>query len=630
MADTKDALLRILITTKAPLTSTQLADDVGVSSRTVKREMKAVADQLAANGATLVSGNAGYRIEIVDEASFTSFQKRLSAMRPPADDDVQIRQIVSMLLTNDYATQDDLADELFLSRSSIGKIMKHVRIILEKHQIVLSSRPHYGYYLIGQESAIRNFMVSWLFDGQDIYSYDDRTILGRCRNYGEFLRVATRKLIDLGHEESDPRTAGILKYLIATGCRCAHGQHVENAEDRVLYEGISTEPAKKVASIVADYFGTDITPGDIVYLSYLLGNVSANDEGDVKLEASFFEDVVDACIREVKHTYRRDFSDDEDLRRGLISHLYSTCSRMSIDAVLSLPMLAMVKAQYSEAYDYAVMCGRLLFERYGLRSNEDSLGYIAMHFAAAIERQNAKNSFRVIVVCESGYGTSELLRTRIETRFATVRVTKVISRAQLAKEDLSDVTLLISTIPLSDDIKAPHVLVSPLFGDDDVRRVADYLKYFREAQRIRGLFAPELFFPLVDVSTKEEALALICKELIAAGAMREEDKGSIYHREEISSTEINPLVAMPHCLLGEGGTSRYAIFTTTRPIDWEHDDVQLIMPMLISASGGIDRTVFPTLYRLTMDTGKVKRLVGITEFEPFMEELFANPHIEAK
>ena len=137
---------------------------------------------------------------------------------------------------------------------------------------------------------------------------------------------------------------------------------------------------------------------------------------------------------------------------------------------------------------------RILLERYGLRSNEDSLGYITMHFAAAIERQNALGRFKVVIVCESGFGTSELLRMRTTTRLSNVTVEAVLSVAQLSAYDLSDVSLVITTVPLDDGLSVPHMLVTPFFDDSDARRVADYLKYFKDTGRVKALFSSDLFF----------------------------------------------------------------------------------------------------------------------------------------
>lgn len=426
-----------------------------------------------------------------------------------------------------------------------------------------------------------------------------------------------------GHEEFDPRTQGLLRYLIVIGCRCAHGHHAEVVDAALVVDDAALGLATLISNTIANYFGTRIATTEARYLASLLGNSALPHTVDKQmLDAGFFEDVVNDCINEIKRVYGRDFSADENLRRGLVAHLYSTCSRMSIDAVLSLPMLSMVKAQYFEAYDYAVMCGHLLLERYGLRSNEDSLGYIAMHFAAAIERQHARDHFTVLLVCESGRGTSELLRTRLEMNFPSVCVSKTLSRAQLAHEDFSNVYLVVSTVPIDSKMPIPCVLVSPLFGNDDAGHVSDYLEYFRTVHNVKSLFTPELFFPRIEADSKEAALAIICERLIAAGAMDKRDEELLRQREEISSTEINTLVAMPHCIREGRARTCFAIFTTTYPVDWKYDNAQIIIPALISREAGIEREVFPTLYRLTQDTKKMKRLAKITEFESFIDELF--------
>lgn len=627
MSQRTDDLLRMLMGAHAPLTSAELADGIGVSTRTVKREVKGLSDMLALHGASLASGNAGYRLVVDDEREFDEFRTRfLSKKKHATDEGESVRSIVRILLTSEYVTQDDIASALFVSRSTVGKLMRQVRDLLDERQIILSSRPHYGYYLIGQEKAIRNFMVECLLRDVDMRTYSDELVLDRCRSYPEFMSLAQRLLSQGGHDLADPRTQGIFKYMVVIGCRCVRHQSIDSVGGDAMVDASAVELAGKLARLIGDEFGCRVSAGEVEYLSLLVGNASGMGAGGgASLDATYFENVVDGCIQQVKAIYGRDFSDDEGLRRGLISHLYSTCSRMRIDAVLSLPVLSMVKAQYTEAYDYAVLCGHLLLERYGLQSNEDSLGYIAMHFAAAIERQNARNRFKVVVVCESGFGTSQLLQMRIVTRLPNVEVSAVLSTAQLKGYDLSDIVLVISTVPLDEKkIGAPCMIVTPFFDDKDSRRVSDYLQYFKDADRVKGLFSPGLFFPRIRVADKDGTLAAICERLIAAGVMRDEDREGFYRREEISSTEINPLVAMPHCLLGEGEKTSYAIFTTDSPVDWKHNDVQLIIVMLISPAGDVDRQLFPLIYRLTADERKVSELVKITDFGPFMDKLFHN------
>ena len=52
-------------------------------------------------------------------------------------------------------------------------------------------------------------------------------------------------------------------------------------------------------------------------------------------------------------------------------------------------------------------------EEYGISMTEEDIGYIALHFAASLERYIMNNSLKAIIVCSSGVGTAELLKTRI-------------------------------------------------------------------------------------------------------------------------------------------------------------------------------------------------------------------------
>jgi|GEM_PF-2315577 lichenan operon transcriptional antiterminator len=626
MTTTNQELFSLLLHANTPLTSSELAGRLGISSRTVKREVQKLAPELQAHGARLASGNSGYRLEVLDSGAFSNYALGTDGHGPDSEDFLA-REVFSVLSTREYATQDDLADILYVSRSTVGKLIKRTRAALEKNQVVLSSRPHYGYYLIGQEEAIRNAMVSWLLRDQDMESFSNRWLLDRCNSYSEMTRLLRRQLQSAGYEPSDPRINGLVKYFVVCGCRCAHGQSIEECGSEALVEPRTRSLAHGVSQVIARHFGTHLSNAEELYLSLLLGNFST--EGSKKekdlADPLFFEQVVDKCISEVQDTYGIDFSNDETLRRGLVSHLYSTCSRMQINAVLDFPMLSMVKSQYAEAYDCAVLCGRILLDSYGLQSNEDSLGYIAMHFAAAMERANAHDIYRVLIVCATGFAGSELLRTRVISQVANVSVVAVISAYDLKGYDLSGISLILSTVELNPAPAKPCVHITQFFDDADAMAVSDYLRYFRDIEHIKALFSPTLFFPHVFVSDKDRALDLVCKRLIDAQVMEPKDRESIFRREEISSTEINPLVAMPHCILDSGDATKIAVFTTTSAVDWQYMDVQLIFVLLISRKVGLFKRTFTTIYRLTQDRDKVARLVETDDFGDFLEELFRLP-----
>ena len=68
-----------LVAVEEPMTSEQLARELGVSSRTIKTDMAAIAPELADNGVELLSRrNRGYSLQIVDETRFKKFYNVLS------------------------------------------------------------------------------------------------------------------------------------------------------------------------------------------------------------------------------------------------------------------------------------------------------------------------------------------------------------------------------------------------------------------------------------------------------------------------------------------------------------------------------------------------------------------------
>ena len=53
---------------------------------------------------------------------------------------------------------------------------------------------------------------------------------------------------------------------------------------------------------------------------------------------------------------------------------------------------------------------------------EEDVGYIALHFAASLERNIMNNNIKIMIVCGSGVGTAELLKARILKRFPNIHI----------------------------------------------------------------------------------------------------------------------------------------------------------------------------------------------------------------
>ena len=148
------------LSTQTYITSTALAEQLNVSSRTIRNDVALLNQELKKNGAYIESkARHGLILRILDEESYQTYYKNLMNTSP-IDKENRIAQIVEYILTmEDSVTIDDLCDIFYVSRSTMKKDMKEVRTILEKHDIQMDHRANQGLKIIGEEQNLRNCLA---------------------------------------------------------------------------------------------------------------------------------------------------------------------------------------------------------------------------------------------------------------------------------------------------------------------------------------------------------------------------------------------------------------------------------------------------------------------------------------
>ena len=168
-------ILRELLAAEQPITGTYLANVNQVTPRTTRDDIKHLDAILHQHGATIVSViSKGYKLEVNDEKHFRVFLQSLSYKDHTKDDipttpEERVSYIIRRLLLNErYIKLDDLADELYVSRSTIQADLKTVKQILHKYCIELEPRPNYGLKATGDEMRFRFCLSEYLFDRDEI------------------------------------------------------------------------------------------------------------------------------------------------------------------------------------------------------------------------------------------------------------------------------------------------------------------------------------------------------------------------------------------------------------------------------------------------------------------------------
>lgn len=165
-----------------PVTAEQLAHLSMSSLRTVKSDVAYLSSVLEKeNTARIVSLKAkGYKIEPIDEDNYRSYYSNIDVLNSlfhgkSIESESRRLYILQRLLIDDYVKIDSLAEDMYLSRSSLTKDFNWAVGFLESYHIKVCPEAGKGYYLDGKEQDMRSALVelhtSQYHEYQTLYPY---------------------------------------------------------------------------------------------------------------------------------------------------------------------------------------------------------------------------------------------------------------------------------------------------------------------------------------------------------------------------------------------------------------------------------------------------------------------------
>lgn len=612
-------------------TSTELSETLDVSSRTIKRRIQTLNEELLLVGGQIESSKQGYRLIVNEKLEFSKYINRLKYIREVLRiQDSETYQLIHEILLSKYITQEELASKLYVSRSTIGKLMVDARETLTTYEVTVNHRPHYGYYLVGKEQLIRSYMVKFFFLNELDVQVMDRLISQLNRGDTDFI---TRLTVLIDHSNIfrfRDQKQDFIKYLIVSILRSEMTMNMDASIP--IWERLSEEKkvfTEEVFQLVNDALNIDLSQRDRNYLISLMS--SETDDVSNTANDEYLDTIVDQFFVKINMVYGEDFSQDDALRHSLIQHLHASYSRLYVNVMANNPLISLIKSSYIESYNYAILCGEVMREDFNISMSEDDFGYIALHFVAAKERAELGNNFNVILVCGSGVGTAELLRVRLCKEIPSINIIEVCSSSELSQLINDEISLIISTVPLDKkSINKPIIQVSSLIQQNEIEQIKDYLKNYQNAREVKDVFSSKLFYPMMNLKSKAKVLDFVMTELSTKTDLTKEELNQMLAREKASSTEINEQVALPHCIVEPHHQNVFLVLTTRNPINWGRTHVQLIIVAVIAKGTSINKVVFPLIYKITSETDKIEKLITSTDFNEFISIMFSDIPVDYK
>lgn len=602
-------IMEALLENPKGLRGEDIAKRLGVTSRTVRSDIRKLQELLSGCRSTIEAiPNRGYRLDNQDGYDVLMGLMTGSLPRANLDSKVERRRFLmtrflEALLSDRILTQMDLADEMYVGLTSLKAYLGDFREVLAEHSLEIVQYRNEGICLGGEEIDLRRAIVDWQRE------LDDEKIDALI--FSELSRQEINRLVSRVMESCNLQLTDIalerLCLMLALALHRSAGGHLASCPSSVAQKMSDTfeySIARELANAILREKGIDVAYNEVFYITQcLMTSKKLVPTEEISDEGSLTQ-LVDEILRVVKTNFGLDFMEDHYLREGLALHLRIAIAQVNFRVGIRNVLLDSIKKDYPLAFRLGVLAAKVVWEKEQVHFNESEIGYLALHFGAAMSRNNIEEKDvvkNILIVCSAGLGVSILLKAKVKEHFHhRIHVIRVLPAYELTKELLEEADYVLSTVPLSGVASAHKVIrVNHMLRQEDIDRIEQVIFHrpTLTVATVKGFFDEKLFFLDKDFSTREECLEFLTEEAIASGFMSREAKASVFEREKLSPTSIGDLAAIPHSLDANATVSKIAVMVLRRPIPWGDLPVQIVFLLNIEhGKSKIWESLFLRLY----------------------------------
>ncbi|WP_079708676.1 BglG family transcription antiterminator [Paraliobacillus ryukyuensis] len=582
-------ILKELIGQSNPITSEQLAILIQVTSRTIRNDIKQLNNELIGSGATIVSARGhGYHLDIAKENEFKQFIQSLIDPDEsiPVEPEDRVHYLVKkFLLYPDYLKIEDLAEDLFVSRSTLKNDIKDVKVVLNKYKLDLIKQPNYGLKVSGEEKHIRYCIAEILFRRTATISENnsEKAWLLPDDQMDQIRLTVLKRLKEFNFNLSDIALHNLVVHIAIACRRIKNEQYISlvNRDEKDTQNKKEYQVAELIIKDIESTVQLTFPDVEIYYVAmHLLGTKIFLNKKQSEIENTFDKSIlqtVDQLVHQVEEQLRLDIIGDRELYAGIAIHLKPAIHRYKHHMNIRNPMLEAIKVNYPVAFEAGVIASKVIEKIHNIKIDENEIGYIALHFGAAIERTKLQTKpKRCLIVCTTGLGSSQLLFYKLRAKYGNqLTIIAATELHNLPKYSEDDIDFIISTVSLPEWITIPHVVVSTLLGDGELNEITAIVEN-RSMSLINRYLDPDLIYLNLSISTPVDVITFLGNKLIEQERVDEGIVESIMDREKAASTSYGNLVAIPHPLVPKSDKTFWTLATLEKPIDWGENKVQFV------------------------------------------------------
>ncbi len=533
-------IVQIMLETDTPISVVKLSEKIGVSKRTVQRELEYLPKDLLVYNLEFVS-KTGVGVWVV--GSSEDKRNLLNLLRSESyvddtDKEYRRKRIVLEVL------KDKGVKKLFwysakfkVSEATISSDLEALEKWFEKFELKIIKKPGSGISVKGSEASYRRAIKEFISENIEakflLESYEEDQ--AKPNVFEEFQKSGFMKIlgentvvrvvdcinrIENAHVDSLTENSyiGLVMHISIAVKRILDNETIEETGNYAptIIDDADYDVAKRIAFELEEEFEIDMPK---VEISYIYLHIRASKYEKVHSHPNTNYEKIKIIADEMIYAFDEKnaylLKQDEDFLHSLLAHLSPTIVRLTNGMKISNPMLEEVKALYTSVYNRCEETALVLEKYIGKKVPPAEVGFLTVHFAAALERlESVKERTKIVnigIVCSSGIGISRLMLSKLKNTFKNK-----VSLTAYGKNDINDRVIekedfLVSSLSLK--VSGIEVVeVNPLINEKDIDKIRKLIDKYEAQVDSKSR---------VDVTLELETISLLATQMRAiANEMR--------------------------------------------------------------------------------------------------------------
>ncbi len=506
-------ILLIMLQEEEALPVKELALRIGVSKRTVQRELEYIGSSLKPYS-LIFETKTGKGVWLSGEEAD---KRRLLEELQEADSyDVSNRQerrkrlILEILKEKGLKKLFYYSSQFQVSEATVSTDLEAVEGWLRSHQLVVTRKPGSGIEVSGTEKnyrrAIRAFieenidtrMLRESYEVHDSFAEQNVGFVG----IGKILKddvlkrvvhcigsVGDKRILTL----TENSYVGLVLHVSIAMSRILKNEIIEQRDDwsKDLIRDEDYRLAEVIVKKLEEEFEVKIPGIETAYIClHIKGakhqSIEWNGRRSIEIERKELLDLINEMINVYDSEHAFAMKQDNEFIQGLLAHLQPTFIRLAYDMKISNPVLDEIKSSYPEIFERSRRAAVVLEKQIGKPIPETEIGFLTIHFGAAqVRMEGRKENLRQVfvgIVCASGIGISRLMLSKLEKIFKESIQMEAYGQNDITPYVASKVDFFISSISLK-QLDADVLLVNPLLSDEDIEKIRQKIFHYERIPR---------------------------------------------------------------------------------------------------------------------------------------------------